>query len=107
MADGNQTSKRLTLQDPVGKDVLDKLAELEMSDAQSALNLMDLVQEKVHLVAVGRRIREEKNKIFQKILMERGLPPVASVTIDKDTGRLTLNEPQVMPPSPTPSVGQA
>lgn len=78
-----------------------------MSDTQTSMHLMDLEQEKVHVIAVGRRIREEKNKIFQKLLMERGLPPSASMSIDKDTGRITLQEPQVVPPPPAPVVSQA
>lgn len=94
--------KRLTLEDPVGKDVLDKLADLEQTEVNACLQLMAIEQEKVKLLAVGRRVYDERSKIFEKLLMERGLAPNAPATIDSTTGKLTLVRPPTIPQPPPP-----
>lgn len=92
--------KRLTMDDPVGKEVLGKLAELEQAELNAAMQLMALEQEKVKLLAVARRVEDERHKVFEKILMERGLAPTAPATIDSTTGKLTLVKPANAPPQP-------
>jgi hypothetical protein len=103
--------KRLTLDDPVGKEALDKLAELEQAEVNAAMQLLALEQEKVKLLAVGRRVDDERHKVFEKLLMERGLAPNAPATIDATTGKISLVKvpgPQAQPaPTPPPPNGQS
>ncbi len=103
--------KRLTLDDPVGKEALDKLGELEGAEVNASMQLMALEQEKVKILAAGRRIDEERHKIFEKLLMERGLAPNAPATIDSTTGKITLVQPPKFsvpqPPPPQAPVAAA
>ncbi len=105
-----QPEKRLSLEDPVGKETLDKLAELETTEINTALQLMAIKQEEVKLGAVGRRIEDERQRIFQKLLMERGLAPNTPATIDSTSGKITVvRPPQGMqaPANIPPQVQQA
>ena len=104
-----QPPKRLTMDDPVGKETLDKLAELEGAEVNSAMQLMALEQEKVKLLAVGRRVEDERHRIFEKLLMERGLAPNSPATIDSTTGKISLvRPPQItVPQGPPPAQAQA
>jgi hypothetical protein len=94
-------TKRLTIDDPVGKETLDKLAELETGEINTSLQLMALKQEEVRLLAVGRKIDDERHRIFERLLMERGLAPNNQATIDSATGKITL----VRPAPGTPAQG--
>lgn len=90
--------KKLTIADPVGKDVLDKLEELEMSRANVGMNLLDLKQEEVKLLAAARRIDEERHRVFERVLMERGLAPNMISEIDIATGLLKVAAPPAAQP---------
>jgi hypothetical protein len=113
MANENAPQRRLTLNDPVGKEAIDKLSELENAEVNAALQLMALEQDKVRILAVGRKILDERHRLFEKLLMDRGLAPNSGASIDIETGRLTLTpvpvpfgqpRPQpVAPPSPEAS----
>jgi len=41
-------------------------------------------------LAAARRIDEEKQRVFEGLLVERGLPPDATVEIDASTGNLKV-----------------
>jgi hypothetical protein len=101
MANEAQPQKRLTLDDPIGKEALEKLGELETAEVNAALQLMAIKQEEVKLLAVGRRVEDERHKIFERLLMERGFAPNAPATIDSTTGKITLVRPPG-PPGPVP-----
>ena len=107
----NETSQRLTMDDPVGKEVLEKLAELESAEINAALSLMAMKQEEIKILAVARRVEDERLKIFEKILIDRGVAPNVPATIDQVTGKISLvrpaaqQAPQATPPAaPAPAV---
>ncbi len=93
MPNENQPQKRLTMDDLVGKEALDKLSELENAEVNAALSLMALENEKVKLLAVSRRVEDERRRLFEKLLIERGLSPNVPATIDSTTGRMSLVRP--------------
>ncbi len=97
MANENAAQKRLTMDDPVGKEVLDKLAELESAEINASLQLMAIKQEEVKLLAAGRRIEDERHRIFEKLLIDRGMSPQAPATIDQTTGKISLVRPAQPP----------
>lgn len=101
----NEAPKKLTPNDPIGKEALDKLAELESAEINTALNLKALRQEEIKLLAADRRIEDERQKLFQKILMDRGLAPNTPAQIDPATGKIILmkNTPPVQGPSAAPA----
>lgn len=86
----NQTPdmKRLTPADPVDKETLQRLGELQTARLQIADRLLDLEQEKVGLIVAARDVKREVDRTFEKILVDRGLPPSARVEIDGQTGRI-------------------
>jgi len=107
MSDQSNGQSRLTVNDPVGMDQLNRLRLLQESRMDIADRFLTLEQEKVKLLAAARRVDEEKQRVFEGILIERGLAPDATVEIDAGTGRLRLisdtSEPaRPAPPAPAP-----
>jgi hypothetical protein len=98
--------KKLTLEDPVGKEALDKLAELEAAEINAAMQVLALRQEEVKLLAASARVDQDRQKLFQKLLIERGLAPNTPASIDPGTGKITVLR-QPGPPQPQPQPAQA
>ena len=114
MSDQNSNGQapRMTTEDPVSMEQLNRLRLLQESRLDLADRFLTLEQEKVRLLAASRRIDEEKQRVFEGILVERGLAPDATVEIDAGTGKLKLlaesSEPVRRPappeaPQPPPS----
>ncbi len=99
--------RRLTVEDPVGKDILDKLGELDAARGDVASKLLDQELERVRLLAIARKIDDEKQRVFQKFLIERGLPPHTSALVDAKSGKITVlpddTPAQAQAPAPPPS----
>ena len=94
--------RRLTPQDPVPPETLKKMEELEFTLNDMARTCLALDHEKIKYLAASKRVDEEREKLFQTVLMERGLPPNAQVQIDQKTGVLTVAPQQQQPPAPPP-----
>lgn len=92
--------QRLTTEDPVSMEQLNKLRLLQESRMDIADRFLTLEQEKVRLLAAARRVDEEKQRVFEGILMERGLAPDATVEIDAGTGKLKVVSVTSAPASP-------
>lgn len=104
-----QPQRRLTTDDPVSMEQLNRLRLLQESRLDVSDRFMTLEQEKVKLLAAARRIDEEKQRVFQGILLERGLAPDATVEIDASSGRLKLisdDQPASPPAPPAPEAPQ-
>ncbi len=84
----NESEKKLTIKDPVEPETLRKLEGVHDARQQLALQLLELEEERVRLIIAARPLREERTKIFEKILVDRGLPPSFPVDIDLITGML-------------------
>ena len=96
MSDENQTQTQTaeaTQGTPVSKEVLQELKQLQQNRQSIGEHLLDLEVERVRLLAAVQRLDSEKIRIFEGILMERGLPPNAVVEIDAETG--LLGDPRV------------
>lgn len=83
----NESEKKLTVNDPVDATTMKHLAEVDETRKMLAAQLLDLEEEKIRLLVAARPLRDERDKVFQKILMDRGLPPDFPVDID-ETGKL-------------------
>lgn len=88
--------KRLTIDDPIDADTLAKFAELEANRMRLGGQVLDLKSEEVRLMVAARRIDEERQRLFEKILVDRGLHPSTPVEIDAATGQIK----QIAVPSP-------
>ena len=89
--------KKLTLDDPVDADTLTKFSDLQSARLQAAERLLDLEQEKIRTLRAASNIDTERQRLFEAVLMSRGLPPNAPVEIDAKTGKVT--------PLPVPGPG--
>lgn len=92
------TPKRLTREDPVEPELLTKLGELEQARNQIGGELLDVEQAKVRLLAAAHQLDQQRHRLFEKVLMDRGLSPKAVAEIDAKTGRIIVHrEGPVMP----------
>lgn len=85
---------KLTLKDPVDKEVLADLRRLQEARLQLGNNLLDVEQERVRIMAMTNRLDAQKTQMFDRILTERGLPPNLPVKIDSETGLVSPLQPQ-------------
>jgi len=92
-----QTTQKLTLENPVDAETLKKLSELRDSRLRIGDQILDLESEKVRLMVAVRQIDAEKQRVFEKILMDRGLPPSFPLEINGETG-------EIKPLAPMPEV---
>lgn len=86
--------RQLTLDDPVDPEVLANLERIQTFEAQTAQNLLDLEKQKVRLLRASTELDRERQRIFDSILLARGLPPNTPAEINAKTGRIqVLNTP--------------
>lgn len=82
--------KKLTIQDPISAETLERFQQLASARAQMAEQYVDLDNEKIRLQVAIRQIDQEKQKLFEKELIDRGLTPTTPVRVDGATGAITL-----------------
>lgn len=88
----DQDPKRLTVNDPVSREELDRITQLDAARAGIAEKNLLLDQEKVNLIAAARRLESEYKEAFNKILVERGLPTDTLININMKTGDIRLQQ---------------
>ena len=86
----SEESKRLTVNDPIDQATMDRFGELETTRVRLATQLLDFEDEKIKIMVASRRIDEEKQRLFEKVLMERGLAPTTPVEIEASTGLIKV-----------------
>jgi hypothetical protein len=87
------TSKKLTVDDPVDADTLAQFNKLEATRYELASQLLELEQDRVRLLSAAHRVDEQRQRTFERVLVDRGLPPNAQVEVDSNTGRLKVLTP--------------
>lgn len=105
------SEKKLTLNDPVSPEDLQRLGEIQGRRYELADATLDLEQEKVKILVQARILDDQKTQLFTKIVTERGLPAGFPVEVDGKTGMIKALAPQgpngapEAPPAaePTPS----
>jgi hypothetical protein len=99
-------TKKLSPSDPVTQEDREKLNKLAEAQYDIALQVYELEQRKVQLLVAGRQVDGERSKLFEKILMDRGLPPNVAVEIDATSGLIKILRsgqppaPMAQPPAP-------
>lgn len=86
------TAPTLTINDPVPAETLQHLKQLQGARAELADQLADLEQGKVRILRNLNMIDNEKQRLFDNVLLSRGLPPGTQVSIDANTGKITLGQ---------------
>lgn len=85
----------LTPSDPVQPDVLAKFAELDAARYELGFRMLELEQEKVRLLAAAHQADQQRLRLFEQVLVERGLQPGTPVSINDKTGEIKLLERKV------------
>jgi len=97
----NGEAKRLTLDDPIPPETLTYFQKIMDARADIGIELLSLEEKKITLLAANKKLQEQHSRLFQGILMERGLPPTTMAQLDGRTGKLIIMQP-APPPSPEP-----
>lgn len=84
--------KKLTVSDPVDADTLQKFAEIAKAKGNIGHRMLSLEQEKVSLLRAASQLDVEERKLFETILISRGLGPNTAVSLDGSTGQLTVDK---------------
>lgn len=92
--------KRLTAEDPIDSESLKTFNSLESARYEIGIQLLNTEQERVKLLATAHQVDQQRQRMFEKILVERGLPPNTQVEIDATTGKLTLLKRPAATPAP-------
>lgn len=92
MSENEAPLAKKSVSDPVSPEDLARLAELQSARVQVAERMLDLEQEKVRTLRAASNIDTERQRLFERLLMERGLPPNAPVEIEAKTGVIKVLE---------------
>lgn len=95
--------KKLTPNDPVDAATLGQFGKLESARVDIALRLLDIEQDKVRLLSAAHAVDQQTKLMFERVLVERGLPPQSSIDIDPVTGQVKVRPPMPEAASPSPS----
>lgn len=80
----------LTPNDPVDSETLEQFRQLQEARQALADDLLAIEQRKIQLLASAKKIDEQRNRLFERCLVDRGMPPDTTVTIDSRTGVIEL-----------------
>lgn len=81
---------KLTVESPVDQETRARLEDLRGVRSDIADKLLSLEQEKVRLLVAANRVEEDFGKVFEKVLLDRGIAPNTPVEIDSNTGALRV-----------------
>lgn len=88
----NGTERRLTINDPVSQETVQQLRQIQSAQADLGLELLRLEQRKIQLLAVAKKLDEQHLRVFQGILVERGVEPSTPAELDGVSGKITLKK---------------
>lgn len=97
-----EPKKQLTVNDPVDQATLQQFSELQTARLQIAERILDLEQEKIKALRAAANIDNERQRLFEGILISRGLSPATAVEIDAKTGLLAQVNPNGAPAAAAP-----
>lgn len=80
----------LSPSDPVKADVLARFAELDSARYELGFRLLEIEQERVRILAAAHQVDQQRQRLFEQVNVERGLPPGAPVTINDKSGEITV-----------------
>ena len=82
--------KGLTPDDPVPSETLKELTSLDRAHLELGGQLLAVEQERVRILSTAHQVEQQRKRLFEAILMERGMSPSTEVEIDSTTGKLTV-----------------
>lgn len=99
--------RQLTLEDPVDTDTLRQIEEVHNSRMMVAEQFLECEQDKMRLLSVAHRLDQQRNAIYEKLMLDRGIANDEKVEIDAATGKIallstSLNRQTTVPDDPPP-----
>ena len=88
----------LTAADAVPLETLKRFDELDTARYEVAGQLLNVEQERVRLLAAAHQVDTQRQRMFEKILVERGLEPSTQIQIDSKTGAIRVMTSSAPPP---------
>lgn len=88
MADETTTPTTIPSDTPISAETLTKLQKIQSARLNVADRLMDTELERVKLLATAQRLDIEKQRVFEGVLLERGLPLDTMLEVDATTGSI-------------------
>lgn len=81
-----------TIKDPVKAETLAKFGELDNARYELGFRLLEIEQERVRLLAAAHQVDQQRQRLFEEVLLERGLEPGTPVSINDKTGEIKILE---------------
>ncbi len=100
----SQEKRPLTIEDPVDAETLEQFRQLQETRQRFADSLLSLEQEKIQLLAAVKKVDDQRNRLFESCLVDRGLPPNAKIEIDGRSGKIKRTSEESPEPAPAPVV---
>jgi septal ring factor EnvC (AmiA/AmiB activator) len=92
MKDENQnTDKSVPQETPVSREDLDQLEHLQRVRVQLSQEGVDIDLRKVEILATVRRLDQQRDEIFRKILEDRGFPQGTVIEINPKDGSFKVS----------------
>ena len=82
--------QQLTVENPVSREVLAEFQGIRDAQIKLAEQNLLLDREKVRILAASNKLDQQHKRLFETILVDRGLAPDTPVELDASTGKLTL-----------------
>lgn len=87
-----ETPRRLTVNDPVDLETLEKFNQLEGARQEIASRFLEIEQERVRLLSAVHQVDQQHRRLFEKVLLDRGLQPNVPIDIESTTGKITIRD---------------
>lgn len=84
------SSSALTPSDPVAPEILGKFSELDGARLELGFRLLEIEQERVRILAAAHQVDQQRHRLFEQVLVERGLQPGTPLSINDKTGEITI-----------------
>jgi hypothetical protein len=88
----SEPKQPLTPNDPVSQEVLKKFEELDGARYELGARLLELEQERVRVLSAAHQVDQQRQRLFEQVLVERGLQPSTPVSINDKTGEIKVLE---------------
>lgn len=83
----------LTVNDPIPAETLQLFAQLEDAKARIALENLTVDERKIQLLAASKKLSEQRQRLFEALLLERGLAVDTAVEVNTETGVIKVLTP--------------
>ncbi len=93
-------SRKLTIQDPVDPETLSKFNSFASAEAEIAARLLENEKDKLQILRAAHHVDAERRKLFETLLISRGLAPNTEVWIDAKTGVIQVGSEKPEPEKP-------